>query len=184
MKFFGIVFFLRAGIFLRALAQIGVVLKDRFLGVILSRPVSQRIFVHHRGLLSAIFICVLLQGCIDSTSRDEAYSLSNHIIERLDSLGVQDYFPEKHFPRDVMVQMLAEMRERCDYRNRKGGFVNDFYARNIGMNPDRVSFIYEYFLRCDSIRIILTYEIEQKPELVRFTIEPLEVENIMLDRSR
>jgi len=52
--------------------------------------------------------------------------------------------------------------------------------KNIG-GTDQTAFIYEYFLNCDSIRIILTYNMtKNSPELFKIKIEPMEEKNQMI----
>jgi hypothetical protein len=44
----------------------------------------------------------------------------------------------QYFPRDRTVLLTNQLRDYCDFKNRNGNFINDFYTKNIG-GPDEVS---------------------------------------------
>jgi hypothetical protein len=52
--------------------------------------------------------------------------------------------------------------------------------KNVG-GTDQTAFIYEYFLDCDSLRVILIYNmIKNSPEIFKINLEPIEKENQMI----
>ena len=105
---------------------------------------------------------------------------AQYIIDNLDNETVASQFPEKHFPRNQTQNLLGSIRQKCDWKNRDGKFVDFFTTKNIG-GIDQTAFIYEYYLKCDSLRFIFIYDMDKpKPELFRLTIEPLEKENPMI----
>lgn len=120
----------------------------------------------------------LFLGCVNTDLKEEARIKSDEIIKHLADTSSYAYFPRKHFPRDQMIATLHDLRVNCDYENRKGRFIDYFYESKPG--ADRVSFIYEYYLNCDSIRFILGFKLDAEPELVWFKLEPIEVENKMI----
>jgi hypothetical protein len=68
------------------------------------------------------------------------------------------------------------LADRCDWTNKRGKFV-DFYMHE-EENHHAVSYIYEYFLDCDSIRLTLVYDTNQDSvSMVSAHLEPLETKN-------
>lgn len=65
---------------------------------------------------------------------------------------------------------------RCDWPRRRGKFV-DFYMHREG-NRQAVTYIYEFFLDCDSVRVLLTYNTaSDSVRMESAFIEPIETEN-------
>ena len=110
---------------------------------------------------------------------EKAQALTDNIMENLDQTSVYPKFNEKYFPKDKLEPILGGIRQNCDWKKRDGKFVDFFNQKNIG-GIDQTAFIYEYYLQCDSLRFILSVNMEDEPELMGFTIEPLENENTMI----
>lgn len=109
----------------------------------------------------------------------KAQAIADNIIENLDNQEIHQAFPEKYFPQDELETLLDGIRENCDWKNRDGKFVDFFSQKNIG-GIDQTAFIYEFYLSCDSLRFVLSLNMEKEPELMGFNIEPLEKENTMI----
>jgi len=69
--------------------------------------------------------------------------------------------------------------QNCYWKNKNGKFVDFFTEKNIG-GIDQTAFIYEYYMKCDSLRFILSFNTENEPELMGFKFEPIETENPMI----
>ena len=110
---------------------------------------------------------------------NKAQELADSVIENLDTESVYSKFPEKYFPKEQIQPILGGIKQNCDWKNRDGKFVDFFSHKNIG-GIDQTAFIYEYYLKCDSLRFILSVNMENEPELMGFNIEPLENENQMI----
>jgi hypothetical protein len=83
-----------------------------------------------------------------------------------------------------MGKILPQLQDTCDFAHRKGVFVNDYYEKNLD-GIDRVTFIYEYYLRCDSLRFLLTYLLDSSIDVCNLRVESIKVDNPkILDRSR
>lgn len=106
---------------------------------------------------------------------------ADFIIQNIDKLNVINEFPDNNFPDKSQIQNLVEgISQNCDWQNKDGKFVDFFTMKNIG-GIDQAAYIYEYYLKCDSLRFILTYDMDkEKPELLRFDIQPLEEPNEMI----
>jgi len=109
----------------------------------------------------------------------KAQAIADRVIENLVSENVYKEFPEKYFPKEQLEPFIGEIRQNCDWENRDGKFVDFFSQKNIG-GIDQTAFIYEYYLNCDSLRFILSVNMENEPELMGFNIEPLENKNPMI----
>lgn len=71
---------------------------------------------------------------------------------------------------------MYDLKNKCDFKNRQGHFLNEYYAAD----KSEVSLIYEYYLKCDSIRFILTYNIKDSIELYGFKMESIKKANPMV----
>lgn len=133
-----------------------------------------------KGLL---FFLAFITCCADSGDIQKAQLQADELIKNLAANDSEKYFRNKYFQESKMNQVLFGIRTTCDYENRKGGFV-DYFSQS-GSNGRRVFFIYEFYLKCDSVRLILNYELEENPELVGFKVEPIEFKNPMIiDKSK
>lgn len=134
------------------------------------------------GLCLLLFAMMLFGGCVDEGLREKAFEESKNAINNLDKDDAYRFFSKESFSKEE-VESVAQQLRYCDYQNRKGKFVDYHYERVLGSKSDKVSFIYEYFLKCDSLRFILTYELKEDPELVWFGVEAIENKNPMITDS-
>lgn len=123
-------------------------------------------------------------GCLDGSKIETARLQADRVMSDLLDDRVFDHFSPQYFPPDQIRYMIGEIRRECDYANRNGRYV-DFFTEGGTAGP-KVSFIYEYFMDCDSLRFMLRYDLAKKePELIYFYMEPLEADNPMLiDKSK
>lgn len=132
------------------------------------------------NLIKIIFFILVLSGCINKDQVEQARKMTEDLLISISSGNANDKFPEKYFPYSQTILLMSELKNKCDFANRKGNFINDFYQKRQG--NDRVSFIYEYYLRCDSIRFIISYNLGKEIELYEFKLEPIEKENSMITK--
>jgi len=125
-------------------------------------------------------VIFLIHGCINPNQIEQARIKADNLLNNISSGNAYDAFPEKYFPRSQTELLLNELSYKCDFANRKGNFINDFYQKE--RTDEQVSFIYEFYLKCDSIRFILTYKLGQEPELIKFQLQPIEKENDMITK--
>lgn len=131
------------------------------------------------GLLVLAVVAILFLGRGSMEKHNQAQALADNIIENLDSDNIYDEFPEKYFPKADIYPIVAGIVQNCDWPKRDGKFVDFFSQKNIG-GTDYTSFIYEYYMSCDSIRFIVTVAMEEELEVAGFRVEPLEQENPMI----
>lgn len=123
------------------------------------------------SILSVLVISCSLKDKLEK--HEKAMANSSFIMDNFNKESIASEFSEKHFPKEQTVQLLSDIRQNCDWENRKGKFVDFTTMLNDGKN--NVAYIYEYLLSCDSLRFILIYDIDQEePELFNFKIEPIE----------
>ena len=106
---------------------------------------------------------------------------ADYIIQNLDKEEVFKEFPTLYFKdREQLKILFGGIKKNCEWNKRDGKFVDFCTMKDIdGINS--TAFIYEYYLKCDSLRFILIYNVDKdKPELFKFNIEPLETENRMI----
>ncbi|MDW7690708.1 hypothetical protein R9C00_21880 [Flammeovirgaceae bacterium SG7u.111] len=133
--------------------------------------------------LIAIFcLIMLISSCNVQENLDKhnkGQDKSDFIMENLTKDGIAKEFSEKYFPKDQTEQLLSDIKTNCDWENREGKFVDFFTMSNNGKRS--TAFIYEYFLKCDSLRFVLIYDMEtEEPELFKFNIEPIEKPSQMI----
>ena len=76
-------------------------------------------------------------------------------MENLDQPNVYEKFPPKYFPKTQLEPFLSGLRQNCDWKNRDGKYVDFFNQVNVG-GINQTAFIYEYYMKCDSLRFILS----------------------------
>lgn len=128
-----------------------------------------------------LMIVVINSSCGSVQKNEDAKENANYIIENLNDDIVLKEFPVQNFKnREQLKGILKGIAQNCDWDNRDGKFVDFFTMKNIG-GINSTAFIYEYYLKCDSLRFILTYNLDkEKPELMNLNIEPIEQENKMI----
>ena len=127
---------------------------------------------------SLVTTSLLIAGCSvqDKLEKQEkAQKEADYIIAHLDEPEVISHFPLESFPKAQTEQIVKSIGTNCDWPNRKGHFVD--YTTMLTDGKSNVAFIYEYFLKCDSLRFVFIYNIDQQPKLFNLQIEPIEKEN-------
>lgn len=132
--------------------------------------------IRHFFLISLLVI--LLVSCFNNSQLEQAKAKADKLLNDISLGKANSAFPEKYFPREQTYALMDELKNKCDFANRKGTFINDYAQISNGIK--RVSFIYEYYLKCDSIRFILTYNLGKDPELYEFKLESVEKDNPMI----
>ncbi|MXV15632.1 hypothetical protein [Hufsiella ginkgonis] len=110
---------------------------------------------------------------------NSARDVADRVIANLDRESVEVNFPEKYFPRDQLRPLLAGLRQQCDWKSRDGKFV-DYITRPDAGGVNQSTFIYEYYLKCDSLRFLLSVKGGSEPELTGFNVEPIENANPLI----
>lgn len=126
-------------------------------------------------IISLVLVCL---SCTDNELKEKAHKKADEVILDLHTEKAYTFFSDKFFSREQIELISLDLREKCNYENRSGKFVDYYYESMPG--TDKVSFIYEYFLKCDSLRFILKYDLKSEPELIWFKLEGIEVENPMI----
>lgn len=143
---------------------------------------ANKMILHKKCILIITGFAVLFTSCDfreKMAKHNKAQKQSDYIMDNLIKSEVFKEFPVKYFTKEKTETLLGEIKANCDWSNRKGKFVDYFTMNNNGKN--RTAYIYEYFLKCDSLRFILIYDMEQKdPELFQFNIEPIEEPSQMI----
>jgi len=135
-----------------------------------------------KSILTIIGFTLLFTSCNikgKMEKHNKAQTESDYIMENLTSSEISKKFPEKYFPKGQTEQLFEDIKTNCDWENREGKFVDFFTMNNNGKNS--TAYIYEYFLKCDSLRFILIYDMDQEePELFKLNIEPIEQPSQMI----
>jgi hypothetical protein len=129
-------------------------------------------------LIKIFVLLCIFAGCVSNNQVKQARTMAEDILINISLGKSSDKFPEKYFSRSQTLILMSELKNKCDFANRRGNFINDFYQK--GQDFERVSFIYEYYLQCDSIRFIITYNLGKEVELYEFKLEPIEKDNDMI----
>lgn len=128
------------------------------------------------------FLVALLTSCGIKDrieKQNKARANADFIMQNLGKGDVISQFPEKYFPRNQFVPFLSGLAKTCDFQNKRGKFVDFFTMVDNGRN--KTAFIYEYILKCDSLRFIYMYDLDEpEPELYKLRIEGIEQKNEMI----
>lgn len=103
---------------------------------------------------------------------------SRKLLEEISKGSASKHFSAKYFSNTQINLLLNELIVECDFINRKGNFVNSYPWQKDGKKYG--SFIYEFNLKCDAIRLVITYELNTEIELIAFALEPIEKDNFMI----
>jgi hypothetical protein len=132
-------------------------------------------------MLLTLSVCItMLAGCDNNNQISQARIKADKLLNDISLGKAYDAFPEKYFPINQTHALMDELKNKCDFVNRKGTFINKYLQET--SNGNRISFIYEYYLKCDNIRLIITYKLGKDIELFEFNLEPIEKENPMITR--
>jgi len=115
-------------------------------------------------------LVLTLFGLDCRTNTEDLKKRSDKILDDIAAGIAAADFPEKYFPKAQTAQLMGQLQNFCDFKNRRGNFENDFHQVGIG-TPDKMSYIYEFFLKSDTIRVILTYVTGSTNELFGFNME-------------
>lgn len=126
-----------------------------------------------------IIIVFALIRCSNQSHIEQAKDMADQLLKKIATGNAIEDFSEKYFPHSQAQVILHDLQYKCDFANRKGRFINDFQTQN---ETNRISFIYEYYLKCDSVRFILTYNLGQNIELYEFKLEPINKKNFMITK--
>lgn len=132
-----------------------------------------------------VVIVFLINSCgRNSDEMKLAKEKSDILLDAIGNGTANDMFPVKYFPKDQTVSLMSELRNNCDFKNRKGNFINDFYQKVVG-GGDKIILIYEFYLKCDTIRFLISYteENNSEVELNGFKLESVEKPNNMIIRK-
>lgn len=135
-------------------------------------------------IINTILVAFLIGSCTNKQPRSVAREKADLLLEKIGKGGGSEDFPEEFFPAQQTKLILAELVNHCDFANRKGTFINDYYQKNIN-GTDLASFIYEFELSCDTIRFILTYQVPDQGDVLlqEFKLEAVEDSNAMVLRN-
>ena len=117
-----------------------------------------------------IFIVFLLSSCGKEDYLKRARSMADDLFEKIETGSANGDFSEKYFPLSQTEAIMYDLKNKCDFANRKGGFIEEF---KVPKEANKIICVYEYYLKCDSIRFILTYKIDDKIELYEFKLESM-----------
>ena len=148
------------------------------------------------GTLSAIFLCTAATGFFSCRTKvnvsfgegkavrqglKESRPKAEKLFEQIaDGSAIHEFSP-KYFNTDTTLSLLSSLRRKCDLLNREGGFVGDMQGKTKNAHPVN-TLVYEYRLKCDSLRFILTYKLEPPVELVGFKVEGIEKKNAIVQQ--
>jgi len=119
-------------------------------------------------------------GLNDTMGRlDQGRIKADFLIEHLSDSTISESFEGSGYSSNAVKSFQTALTQNCDWEKKRGKFI-DFYMDRDG-NDRQASFIYEYFMDCDSLRIILTYDTASDSVfLISALIEPIEQPNPLL----
>lgn len=126
-----------------------------------------------RNYLSAATILLLSLGCGNNKIK-LAKAKADQLWKDVATGTAEKDFPEKHFPRTAnFYAILADLKDKCDFKNRKGGLTGQRYQKDVTTALEKVIFVFDYYMPCDTLKFTLTYDLQQSVELYEFRIDPI-----------
>ncbi|ELR68108.1 hypothetical protein C900_00946 [Fulvivirga imtechensis AK7] len=116
---------------------------------------------------------------MSNDKREKAKIKTDKLLDKIAEGTASSEFKREYFPKDQTIRILSDLKEKCIFSDRKGAFVNDFYKSNIG-GPDQLFLLYEFYLKCDSVRLTFGYNLGDEVELFKLGIQPIEENNSMI----
>jgi hypothetical protein len=133
-------------------------------------------------LLFATSACLFFAGCRHDIKMKQAQKKADLLwIQIADGTATKE-FPEKYFPEAQRNFILNDLKNRCDIRSAKGKLAGRRYFRDFKKSIETASLAYEFPLRCDTVRFIVSYKLQEPIELYEFRIDQVEDSNILADR--
>lgn len=122
----------------------------------------------------------MLFSCKMNDKEEKARDLSFTLLEKIEKGTALGEFPEKRFPPGQGRKLLNALKNECDFKNRKKLFIGEYYQKNL-TGPDHIAFIHEYRLKCEDLRLIIVYALEEEPELFGFRVDPVSKSDPMVE---
>lgn len=82
-------------------------------------------------ILGLITILFSLYCCSNELSVAEVQKRADSLLDKIAKGEASNEFPEEYFPSQQRESILYDLANKCDFKNRKGGFVNDYYKKGI-----------------------------------------------------
>lgn len=136
-------------------------------------------FLIKKLIIISVYV-VIITGCNNRNQVSQAKLRADKLLNDISLGRAYGAFPEKYFPINQTYALMDELKNECDFPNREGVYINEYLQEND--YTKKVSFIFEYYLKCDSIRFIITYKLGKEIELFEFNLEPIEKDNFMITR--
>jgi hypothetical protein len=125
-------------------------------------------------------LMLLMLGC-GNNDTGRAKEKADMLWRKIENGDAAAEFSEQYFPKVQTEAIIYDLRNKCDFKNRTGGYVGSSHFRDLKTSTQTVRLAYEYFMKCDSVRFILSYRIDgDQVELFNLKMEPTEKRNSML----
>lgn len=121
-------------------------------------------------ILSLIVFVLGICSCSNEIPIENVRKKADLLLDKIAKGEASDEFPEEYFQPLQRELILYDLANKCDFMNRKGGFVNHHYKKGVG-EKDLISIVYEFELVCGNIRFILTYQFSNSKEIKLFKFE-------------
>ena len=122
----------------------------------------------------ALIVLALGTSCSNNSKIKLARQKADQLWKDVETGNAEKDFPEKYFPRDAQFNaILTDLKGKCNFKNRKGGFVSQSYQKDAAVGTEQVAFVFDYYMACDTARFTLTYELQDSVTLRWFRIDPI-----------
>ncbi len=115
------------------------------------------------------FATIITTGCglkMDNSKRNLAKEKADALIQRIEDGSAENEFIEANLPVEQMASALRELHDSCRFKVGNAIYVTGVYSKSLMGQADQMSFFYKYYLKSDSLKIMLIYNLNDS---VRFT---------------
>ena len=133
-------------------------------------------------ILFITFAGTSFTGCRHDRKMKLVQQKADNLWKQIASGTAAKEFPLKYFPAAQRDRVLNDLKDRCDIQSAKGKLAGRRYFIDFKKSIETASLAYEFPLKCDTVRFILSYKLQERVELYEFRIDQIEDSNILADR--
>lgn len=133
--------------------------------------------------IALLVTSLFFTACVDKGKANLARLDCESLINDIENGKANSRFSAEYFPVEQTNILMSNLVSGCDFKNRRGLQTGEVVSKKDGKNL--AYFVYEYYLKCDSIRFVFIYDITgTTPQLFNLKMEPIEKENPLVNKEK
>lgn len=95
---------------------------------------------------------------------------ADNILNSIGKGTAYHYFTEANLDKESLQDLLIALKENCQFDDREGNFVDFIHIKAKDKHQHVIVFVYEFYLKCDDTRVVISYDITDIIKLVGFKV--------------